>query len=35
MGLGNTQAAADYMQTLRNKFPDSTEVMQARQKLRQ
>jgi Tfp pilus assembly protein PilF len=35
MGLGNSQAAADYLQTMRNKFPDSPEVMQARQKLRQ
>lgn len=34
MGLGNTQAAIDYMNTLRNQFPDATEVMQARQWLR-
>jgi len=35
MGLGNQQSANDYLQTLHQKFPDSTEVMQARQKLRQ
>jgi len=34
MALGNSQAAADYMNTLRTKFPNATEVMQARRKLR-
>ncbi len=33
MGLGNTPAAIDYMNTLRDRFPDATEVMQARQRL--
>jgi type IV pilus assembly protein PilF len=34
MGLGNTQTAIDYMNTLRNQFPDATEIMQARQRVR-
>lgn len=33
LGLGNRAAAADYLNTLSNRFPDSTALMQARQKL--
>lgn len=35
MGLGNTQNALEYLNTLRNQFPDATEMMQARQRLEQ
>ena len=34
VSLGNNSAAADYLNTLRTKFPDATEVIQARRKLR-
>jgi len=34
MSLGNSPAAADYMNTLQTKFPNATEVMQARRKVR-
>ncbi len=32
MGLGNQPAAAQYLQTLRDRFPDAPEVMRVRQK---
>lgn len=33
LGLGNLPSATDYLNTLRNRFPDSTALMKARQKI--